>query len=164
MTLCRSVAGPGASHTARAAALQAAGAYVLHWRRHPPARGRRVERASLPSCYGTSGCLLTLSDSMATLKGFPLDRLNWACKNSHRLDIVRLRRQQTVDATDQQRPNVGHRVHGKVLPVENRHFSHWNASPWNLDYHGDGRQLSSGTVFLLPYYMGLYHGFIRETE
>ena len=29
---------------------------------------------------------------------------------------------------------------------------------------GDGRQLASGTVFLLPYYMGLYHGFIRETE
>jgi len=105
-----------------------------------------------------------LEDSMATLKGLPLDRLNWACNNSHRLDIARLRRQQTVDATDRQRPHVGGRVNGKVLPVENRHFSHWNTNPWNLDYSGDGRQLSSGTVFLLPYYMGLYHGFIRETE
>ena len=105
-----------------------------------------------------------LEDSMATLEGFPLDRLNWACKNSHRLDIVRLRRQQTVDATDRPHANVGGRVNGKVLPVENRHFGHWNTNPWNLDYHGDGRQLCSGTVFLLPYYMGLYLGFIRETE
>ena len=31
-----------------------------------------------------------------------------------------------------------------------------------IDYGGDGRQLASGTVFLLPYYMGRYHGFIDE--
>jgi hypothetical protein len=55
-------------------------------------------------------------------------------------------------------------VNGKVLPVENRHFNHWNTNPWALDYGGDGRQLASGTVFLLPYYMGLYHKFIQETE
>ena len=106
-----------------------------------------------------------LEDSMATLKGFPLDRVNWACKNSHRTDIVPLRRQQALgDVTDPHRINTGHRAGGKVLPVENRHFNHWNASPWRLDYAGDGRQLASGTVFLLPYYMGLYHGFIRETQ
>ena len=106
-----------------------------------------------------------LEDSMATLKGFSLDRLNWSCKNSHRLDIVRLPRQQAaVDVTDPTRINVGGRVNGKVLPVENRHFNHWNTNPWNFDYGGDGRQLASGTVFLLPYYMGLYHGFIREVR
>ncbi|MFH1268439.1 MAG: hypothetical protein ABIK89_22180 [Planctomycetota bacterium] len=105
-----------------------------------------------------------LEDSMATLKGFPLDRLNWASKNSHRLDIVRLTRQQAgVDVTDPPHLNRGGRVSGKVLPVENRHFNHWNTNPWNLDYGGDGRQLASGTVFLLPYYMGLYHGFIQES-
>ena len=55
----------------------------------------------------------------------------------------------------------GHLVSGKVLPVENRFFHHWNTDPWELDYGGDGRSLASGTVFLLPYYMGLYHGFIE---
>ncbi len=100
-----------------------------------------------------------LEDSLTTLKGFPLDRLNWASKNSHRLDIVRLPRQQSFA------PNrAGYRINGKVIPVENRHFNHWNTDPWELDYNGNGQQLASGTVFLLPYYMGLYHGFIREVE
>ncbi len=59
--------------------------------------------------------------------------------------------------------NKGQRVCGKVLPVENRHFNHWNTNPWQLNYGGNGRQLASGTVYLLPYYMGLYHGFIEES-
>ncbi len=106
-----------------------------------------------------------LEDSMATLQGFPLDRLNWSCQNSHRLDLVRLPRQNSViDITDPSWGDVGHLVNGKVLPIENRHFGHWNTNPWNLDYGGDGRQLASGTVFLLPYYMGLYYGFIVESE
>ncbi len=48
-----------------------------------------------------------------------------------------------------------------MLPVEERHFGHWNTDPWRLDYGGDGRELASGTVFLLPYYLGLKEGFIR---
>ena len=105
-----------------------------------------------------------LEDSMTTLKGFPLDRLNWASKNSHRLDIVHLPRQQMTEVLSPWRHDRGHRVNGKVVPVENRYFTHWNTNPWALDYGGDGRQLASGTVFLLPYYMGLYHGFIQETK
>lgn len=105
-----------------------------------------------------------LADSMATLRGFPLDRANWGFHNSHRLDLVPLRRQQMVDFTADQRPNRAGRVNGKVLPVENRHFNHWNTDPWQLDYGGDGRELASGTVFLLPYYMGLYHGFIEKPQ
>ncbi len=100
-----------------------------------------------------------LEDSVATLKGFPLDRLNWASKNSHRLDIVKLPRQQSLATI-----RTGYRVNGKVIPVENRHFNHWNTDPWQLDYDGDGRQLANGTVFLLPYYMGLYHGLFNEVE
>jgi hypothetical protein len=103
-------------------------------------------------------------DSLATLRGFPLDRVNWAHHNSHRLDLVPLRRQQMIDFTADQRPNRASRVNGKVLPVEERHFGHWNTDPWHLDYGGNGRELASGTVFLLPYYMGLYHGFIEKPK
>ncbi|MBL9170268.1 MAG: hypothetical protein JNN07_21210 [Verrucomicrobiales bacterium] len=102
------------------------------------------------------------TDSMATLQGFPLDRLGWAHRNSHRLDLVVLGPQQGTDLYSKDRRQRGHRVNGKVLPVENRHFNHWNTDPWTLDYGGDGRELASGTVFLLPYYMGLYHGFVEK--
>jgi hypothetical protein len=102
-------------------------------------------------------------DSMATLYGFPLDRLDWPLRNSHRLDLVRLR---AVSARDPESPEDRHLrgyLHtGKVLPVENRHFGHWNTDPWTLDYGGNGHELGAGTVFLLPYYLGLYHGFIEK--
>ena len=104
-----------------------------------------------------------LQDSMATLYGLPLDRLNWSHLNSHRLDVVSLPRVRSSDLTepDYQRER-GHLVNGKVLPVQNRHFNHWNTDPWQLDYGGNGEELAAGTVFLLPYYMGLYHGFIAK--
>ena len=106
-----------------------------------------------------------LQDSMDTLFGFPLDRFSWAHENSHRLDVVPLRWQQAGrDLYEPGRSRRGHLVSGKVLPVENRFFHHWNTDPWALDYGGDGRSLASGTVFLLPYYMGLYHGFILESK
>ncbi len=102
-------------------------------------------------------------DSMATLYGFPLDRLNWPLRNSHRLDVVPLPRVRSrdVESPDERRQR-GHRVNSKVLPVENRQFNHWNTDPWELDYGGNGGELGAGTVFLLPYYMGLYHGFIQK--
>jgi hypothetical protein len=102
-------------------------------------------------------------DSMATLYGFPLDRLDWPLRNSHRLDIVSLPRARSTDVESPDEPRRrGHRVNGKVLPVENRMFNHWNTDPWELNYGGNGAELAAGTVFLLPYYLGLYHGFIQK--
>mgnify|MGYP000872186650 CR=1 FL=1 len=103
-----------------------------------------------------------LEDSRATLYGFPLDRLNWPHQNSHRLDLVPLGQVKARDLYEADRSRRGYRVNGKVLPVENRHFNHWNTDPWQLDYGGHGNELASGTVFLLPYYLGLYHGFIEK--
>jgi hypothetical protein len=101
-------------------------------------------------------------DAMATLYGLPLDRLNWSHRNSHRLDIVEVPPVRSSDLENPDRHHErGHRVNGKVVPVENRHFNHWNTDPWRLDYGGNGNELASGTVFLLPYYMGLYHKFIE---
>lgn len=101
-----------------------------------------------------------LEDSMATLRGFPLDRCAWSHRNSHRLDLVLLPSQNSVDVYEPRDGGRGYRVNGRVLPVQERHFNHWNTDPWRLDYGGDGRELASGAVFLLPYYMGLHHGFI----
>ncbi|HLH52056.1 MAG TPA: hypothetical protein VKY92_00350 [Verrucomicrobiae bacterium] len=102
-------------------------------------------------------------DSMSTLYGFPLDRLNWPHRNSHRLDVIGLPRVRSSDLDTPDAPRQrGYLVNGKVLPVENRHFNHWNTDPWQLDYGGDGGELAAGTVFLLPYYMGMYHGFVEK--
>ena len=101
-------------------------------------------------------------DSLATLRGFSLDRLNWPHRNSHRLDLERLPGQASTDIYQPNQGVRGARVGGKVLPVENRHFNHWNTDPWELNYGGSGNELAAGTVFLLPYYMGLYHGFIAK--
>ncbi|MCC6489921.1 MAG: hypothetical protein IT364_20700 [Candidatus Hydrogenedentes bacterium] len=105
-----------------------------------------------------------LEDSAETLRRFPLDRFNWGHRNSHRLDIVPLKRQvlePQEPASALEREKRGHRVNGKVLPVDERHFNHWNTNPWELNYGGNGQGLADGAVFLLPYYMGLYHGYIK---
>jgi hypothetical protein len=96
-----------------------------------------------------------LDDAVDTLQRFPLDRVNWALANSHRIDLVRL-------PAHIRGEGLGHRVDGKVLPIDERYVGHWNHDPWQLDYGGDGRTLGDGAPFLLPYYMGLYHGFIVE--
>ena len=100
--------------------------------------------------------------AMATLRGFPLDRLKWSMKNSHRLDVARLGIAGSKDFYEAKDQGRGHRVDGKVLPVENRYFGHWNTDPWELDYGGAAEELGAGTVFLLPYYMGMYHGFVAR--
>ena len=98
-------------------------------------------------------------ESLDTLRRFPLDRFNWGLKNSHRKDL------QPMPAFVQ----AGHggtrgfrRTTGLVLPIDERYVDHWNHDPWQLDYPGDGRHLADGAAYLLPYYMGLYHGFVRE--
>jgi hypothetical protein len=103
-----------------------------------------------------------LGDARETLYGFPLDRINWPHRNSHRLDIQLLGLQQSTDLHEARHGGRGARFNGQVLPVENRHFNHWNTDPWQLDYGGQGAELAAGTVFLLPYYLGLYHGFIER--
>lgn len=113
---------------------------------HRPENRRRERFDPLPP----------LEDGVETLKNFPLDRFNWEFRNSHRLDVIPL--QSTPFARS------GYRVDGKVIPVEERHFEFWNHNPWQLDGGGNGQHLSDGAAFLLPYYLGKYHGFIRETE
>ncbi len=102
-----------------------------------------------------------LEDSVDTLQRFPLDRFNWRHANTQRLDIIPLMRQ-TDDPYSKGRRPVGYRVNGKVIPVDERYFYHWNHNPFVLDTGGNGSELGDGAVFLLPYYMGLYHGFIKD--
>jgi hypothetical protein len=97
-----------------------------------------------------------LEDSAETLRRYPLDRFNWSVKNSGRKDVVLL------PEFVREGRNRGHLRNGRVLPIDERYVDHWNHDPWQLDQGGDGRHLADGASFLLPYYMGLYHGFLAE--
>ncbi len=98
-----------------------------------------------------------LHDAVESLVLYPLDRLDWALSNSHRLDVALLRGQ------DERRGVRGHLPDGRALPIDERFVNHWNHDPWRLDHDGQGRYLADGASFLLPYYLGLYHELIEET-
>lgn len=98
-----------------------------------------------------------LDDAVESLVLYPLDRFDWALSNSHRLDVILLR------AQEERRGVRGHLLDGRVLPIDERFVNHWNHDPWRLDHGGQGRYLADGASFLLPYYLGLYHGLIEET-
>jgi hypothetical protein len=102
-----------------------------------------------------------LDDSIETLKRFPLDRINWRHENSHRLDIMPLH-ESSILYDDAELKDKGYRYNGKVIPVDECYFNHWNRDPFQLNTGGNGHGMGCGTVFLLPYYMGIYHGFISE--
>ena len=48
------------------------------------------------------------------------------------------------------------------MPVDERFFEFWNHNPYRLDVGGTRRNLGDGAVFLLPYYMGLYHKHLEN--
>jgi hypothetical protein len=86
-----------------------------------------------------------------------LDRIDWSYRNSHRLDIEPL----PALLLDSRRQRAG-RHDGRALPIDERFVEYWNHDPWSVDSASDGRTLADGASFLLPYYLGLYHGFIKE--
>ena len=97
-------------------------------------------------------------DAVETLERLPLDRADWPLKNSHRKDILPL----APHVRERGSGGTGYRVNGKVLPADERYIGHWNHDPWRLDYRGSGRSLGDGAIYLLPYYMGVYYGFVKE--
>jgi hypothetical protein len=99
-----------------------------------------------------------LADPLDTLRRYPMDRIAWSYRNSHRKDIVPL----PPYAREAGGAASGLRLNGKVLPIDERYVGHWNVDPWRLDQNGDGRSLGDGASFLLPYYLGLYTGHVRE--
>ena len=121
-----------------------------------------------------------LDDAVESLVLYPLDRFDWVLSNSHRHDILLLRepvrRELAPHANQSERPSSGarmdqeerrgprgHLIDERVLPIDERFVNHWNHDPWRLDHGGQGRYLADGASFLLPYYLGLYHGLIEET-
>ena len=122
-------------------------------------------------------CYVDIEGAVQTLREAPTDRRLWAMRNSHRADVA-----------FQVRPNRhGDQVLTRVLPADERHWNRWNIDPYipdgggDIDQHvagmptaqhnvrgfgpelgGDGRSEDDGGSWLLAYWMGRYHGFIKD--
>jgi hypothetical protein len=88
-------------------------------------------------------------EALRTLRGIPMDQIQWSVRNSHRLDVPL-------------NPAIDRHQHAQaliVLPYDELPMSKWNGNPYRLDGDGGGRSEDDGAYFLLPYWMGRYHGF-----
>ncbi len=83
-------------------------------------------------------------DALWTLRGFPLDMIDWSVANSHRRDVTRLA------------PNFRYQELEELLPPDERRITRWNGHPFVLDGGSGGTIELAGDEFLLPYWMGRY--------
>ncbi|MEP7270676.1 MAG: hypothetical protein ABI882_04195 [Acidobacteriota bacterium] len=91
--------------------------------------------------------------SIRTLREIPVDLVSWTVTNSHRLDL----------ALDPASDRFGRRQSAlTVLPYDELPMMKWNGSPYRLDGGNNGRSEDDGAYFLLPYWMGRFHGLVDK--
>ncbi len=100
---------------------------------------------------GTGAGEFDRQETLRTLREIPMDLVQWTVSNSHRADVPidplsdRFKRRQAL----------------VVLPYDELPMSKWNGNPYNLDGGNGGRSEDDGSYFLLPYWMGRFHGLIE---
>jgi hypothetical protein len=120
-------------------------------------RHYKIVRPEKPSFYAfVTGTVdphyVDFQDAVDNLKEIPTDRRQYRVDNGRRADVV-------IDPSKD-------RFHKKQLllvpPADERSFAKWNGNPY-LAESGDGQHVEDdGSAYLLPYWMGRYHGFIAE--
>jgi len=85
-----------------------------------------------------------LESALWTLRGFPLDLIDWTVQNRHRGDLTMLP------------PNFRSQESAELLPPGERRMTRWNGQPFVLDGGSGGTIEFGGDEFLLPYWMGRY--------
>ncbi|MCE1198668.1 MAG: hypothetical protein LWW85_06835, partial [Marinilabiliales bacterium] len=103
-----------------------------------------------------AGIVLQKACGVATivqqLQQVPMDQVSWTMTNSHRWDLPR----DPVNG----RGDVAQSV--RTLPLAECGITKWNANPHQYDTGNGGYLEDDGAYFLLPYWMGRYHGVFRE--
>jgi len=89
-------------------------------------------------------------ESQSALERIPLDMIEWGVRNSHRIDV---QFQKEKDRHD-------HLQLTEVLAPDERPVEKWNSNPYRPD-GGGGNAEDDGAYFLLPYWMGRYHGWVK---
>jgi hypothetical protein len=91
-----------------------------------------------------------LAGAVWTLYRMPMDTIEYSVKNSYRQDIV----------WAGQLDRFGRKESGNLLPPDERPVMKWNGNPFVVDGGGGGHGEDDGAAFLLPYWLGRYHGFL----
>jgi len=100
---------------------------------------------------GTGAGEFDRQETLRTLREIPMDMVEWSVANSQRSDVPidplsdRFKRRQAL----------------VVLPYDELPMSKWNGNPYTLDGGNGGRSEDDGAYFLLPYWMGRFHGLIE---
>jgi hypothetical protein len=87
-----------------------------------------------------------------TLARMPLDLVTWTAPNAHRLDVP----------VAPEKDRFGRAQTTRLLPPDERGVHKWNANPFDLEVGREGRGEEDGSAFLLPFWLGRYHGFVLE--
>jgi hypothetical protein len=90
-------------------------------------------------------------ESRMTLERIPMDLRDWAVRNSHRRDV------RFVPEKDR----FGRSQLIEVPAPDERPVGKWNSNPYRPDGGGNGSEEDDGAYFLLPYWMGRYHGWVK---
>jgi len=90
---------------------------------------------------------------VAKLRDVPLDMVQWTVDNRLREDLRLVRRPSSeLWQTD------------RLLPPSERSISRWDRNPYSALRGDGGRTESSSVYWLLPYWMGRYHGFVSPPQ
>lgn len=116
----------------------------------------RIERAPLWNlAYGAlTGACCDLDVAIRSLEELPLDFISYGMVNSIRPDIKWDSGQELFD---------GERQLVEPLPYDEGNITNIDANPFKPDRNIDGdRYASNPHIYLLPYWLGRYHGLIAE--
>lgn len=86
---------------------------------------------------------------VAFLRDAPLDLVEWTIDNTPREDLKLVRA-----------PEIDPLQTDRMLPADERAVMRWDKNPWMAVNGNGGHSESSGTYWLLPYWMGRYYGYI----
>ena len=90
-------------------------------------------------------------ESYRALDRIPTDMIEWSVQNSHRIDVKFLAGKDRFGRTQLL----------EVLSPDERAVSKWNGNPYRPDGGAGGAGEDDGGYFLLPYWMGRYHGWVQ---
>ena len=90
-----------------------------------------------------------LKVALEELQLIPMDLITWTMENSHRWDLPK----------DQLSDRFGKAQAIRPVPTLERGITKWNSNTYVYDSGSDGYGEDDGAYFLLPYWMGRYHGF-----
>ena len=89
-------------------------------------------------------------ESQRALERIPMDTIEWGVRNSHRIDVQ----------FQKEKDRHGHLQLTEALTPDERPVEKWNSNPYRPD-GGGGDSEDDGAYFLLPYWMGRYHGWVK---